>query len=453
MLQKFISAENRSFYRRVFALVVPMAFQNLINVGVTTADVVMLGRVGETVLSGSSLAGQIQFILSLVFFGLTSGAAVLTAQYWGKKDIRTIEKVIAIALKISFVIAVIFTLAALLIPNLLMKIFTSEADVIAEGVKYLRIVSFSYLFMSITMIYLNIMRSVERVIISTVVYLVSLCTNIVLNAIFIFGLFGFPAMGIEGAALATLIARGVELVIVIFYAYKINKEVRLHRKDFFHTDKLLLRDFFVYSMPVIINELMWGAGSSANTAVIGHLGSSAVAANSVAQVTRQLATVVTFGLSNATAIILGKVIGEMKFELAKIYAKKLVWLSIVCGTVGGLLILALRPFIISSMSISEQAGEYLGFMLFVMSYFALCQAYNTTMVVGVFRSGGDTKFGLFLDVSTMWGISILFGAIAAFFFHCDVAVVYVILMSDEVIKIPITTMRYKSMKWLKNVTR
>ena len=448
-----IEVDWKRFYKQVFMLVIPMALQNLINVGVTAADVLMLGKVGEKVLSGASLAGQIQFIMTLILFGTTSGATVLTAQYWGKKDTRTIEKILGMGMTIGVSCAAVFTLAAELIPEMLMRIYTSDPAVISEGVKYLRIVALSYIFMAATQIYLYIMRSIERVVIATVIYSVSLVCNVIINAVLIFGLLGFPRLGIMGAATGTLISRMVELIIVVWYAKVKNKIVRFHWIDMWKIDKLLMKDFLVYATPVILNELMWGLGSSANTAVIGHLGSAAVAANSVAQVARQLATVVAFGVSNATAIYLGKTIGERKFELAKTYGKKFTVLSLITGAVGGGLILAAAPIANALMTLSAEAQGYLTFMFFVMSYFTLCQALNTTLVVGVFRSGGDTRFGLVMDVSTMWGCSILLGALAAFVFNAPVPVVYMILMSDEVIKVPITLKRFFSYKWIKDVTR
>ena len=430
-----------------------MAIQNLINVGVTAVDVMMLGRVGEKVLSGSSLAGQIQFIMMLIFFGITSGATVLTAQYWGKKDIRTIEKILGMGLTISLAIAVIFMTLALTIPGPLMRIFTSDPEVIGEGVKYLRIVGISYLFIAVTQVYLNIMRSIERVVIATFVYLISLIVNAVINAILIFGLLGFPALGIQGAAIGTLCARMTETLIVLIYAHFMNRDVKIRPRFMIQIDRVLAKDYLIYAMPVVLNEMMWGLGSTANTAVIGHLGSAAVAANSVAQVARQLATVVAFGVSNATAIYLGKTIGAKEFHLAKEYGKRFLWLSIITGAVGGGIILIAAPIANHVMTLSQEAQGYLYFMFFVMSYFTLCQAINTTLVVGVFRAGGDTRFGLILDVSTMWGCSILLGMIAAFVFHAPVQVVYILLMSDEVIKVPITVMRYRSYKWIQNVTR
>ncbi len=441
------------FYKNVFALVIPMALQNLINVGVTAADVIMLGKVGETVLSGASLAGQIQYVMTLFLFGLTSGATVLTAQYWGKGDVQAIEKILALGMKAAVAVTALFTFGALFLPGMLMQIFTSDPKVIGEGVKYLQIIAFSYVAMGITQVYLYIMRSVERVIVATVVYLLSLLCNVVLNAVLIFGMLGFPAMGIRGAAIATLVSRLLELALVCGYARIFNRDIKFRFVYFWHNDRALFADFMKYALPVVINEVMWGLGTAANTAVLGHMGSAAVAANSVAQVARQLATVVTFGMSSATAIYLGKTIGEKKPEHAKAYAKRFLILSIAMGIVGGGLILAAAPVVTALLSLTAQAKEYLRFMFFVMSYFVVGQAFNTTMIVGVFRSGGDTRFGLLLDVTTMWCCSILFGALAAFVFGCGVPVVYVILMSDELIKVPITALRYRSYKWLKDVTR
>ena len=451
--ENHIEIDRRKFYKTVLALVVPMALQNLINVGVTAADVIMLGAVGEKALSGASLAGQIQYIMTLFLFGLTSGATVLTAQYRGKGDRDAIEKILGMAVKAAVCVTALFTVSALAVPELLMQVFTNDPVVVSEGVKYLRIVAFTYIMMGVTQAYLYIMRSVERVVVATVVYLLSLICNIIMNAIFIFGLLGLPKMGVAGAALGTLCARILEVVLVAIYARLFNREIRLRFKYVLHTDKILFSDFMRYALPVVVNEVLWGLGTAANTAILGHMGSAAVAANSVAQVARQLATVVSFGLSSAAAIYLGKTIGEKKTEYAKAYAKRFLILSIIMGILGGTVILAVSPLASAALTLSGTAKEYLRIMFFVMSYFVVGQAINTTLVVGVFRSGGDTRFGLILDMTTMWCCSILFGFLAAFVFKLSVPVVYVILMSDEIIKIPITYKRYRSYKWLNDVTR
>lgn len=444
---------KKQFYKTVWSLVVPMAIQNLINVGVTSADVIMLGKVGETALSASSLAGQVYFVMSLIFFGLTSGAAVLTAQYWGKRDIKTIEKVMGISLRIGVIISALFTVVVWIAPRPVMMLFSNEEPVIAEGIKYLRIISCSYILTAITMVYLNIMRSIERVKIATVVYAVSFVTNVILNAIFIFGLFGSPAMGTAGAALGTLFARIIELLIVLFYDWKFNDVLHVSPKLLLVRDKLLMKDFTVYAMPVLLNELAWGCGVATVTAIIGHLGQAAVAANSVAQVVRQLSMVVSHGVAGATAVVLGKTIGEGKEELAKTYASRFIKMTFVMGLCGAAVVLGVSPVARHFLSLTPEAKEYLRHMMYVMSYFVVFASMNCTLIVGIFRSGGDTRMGLFLDSFSLWGIAIVFGALAAFVFKWPVQIVYVILTCDELVKFVPGFIRYKSYKWLKNITR
>lgn len=448
-----MSTEDKRFYANVFRLVMPMALQNLINVGVTSTDVIMLGRVGETALSGVSLANQVYFILSLLFFGLTSGACVLTAQYWGKKDTRTIEKVMGMSFRISLLGGLVFGIAAFLAPQHLMRIFTGEPEIIAEGVRYLKIVSFSYVLSAFTNVYLNIIRSIEKVVIATVVYGTSLCANIVLNAVFIFGLFGCPAMGAAGAALGTLCSRVIEVLIVVYYAVRRNQIVRIRIKDLFVKDRDLSRDFLTYAFPVLLNELAWGAGMAAISAIVGHLGSASVAAHSVTQVCRQLSMVIAFGVSNATSIMIGKAIGEKKEALAREYGRRFLRLSILFGIGGGILLLAITPVVCAVMKLSVLAKSYLTVMMVIMSYYAAAQSVNSTLIVGVFRAGGDTRFGLILDVGVMWLCSIAAAAVGAFVIGIPMPWVYILLCSDEVIKVPFSIWRYRSYKWLKNITR
>ena len=448
-----MTKEDKQFYKKVAILVLPIAAQNLINTGISSIDVIMLGKVGEKVLSGASLGAQIQFIMSLILFGLTSGASVLMAQYWGKKDYHSIETVFGIAAKVAAVISVIFMVVAFCFPAQLMTLFTKDQEVIKQGAKYLRIVSLSYPVNALTMVYLNSMRNLQKVVIATVVYLASMITNIVVNGILIFGLFGAPKMGIAGAAIGTLLTRIIEFIIVVIYDQKINDVFRFRWEYLFRKNSALWKDFLNYSAPVVANELMWGLGMSTMAAILGHMGSAATAANSVAQVGRNLATVVAFGVASAAASMIGHTIGEGKTELARSYGKKFIGLSVVAGACGGVLILLLRPFILSAMALSTDAREALSLMLILMSVYVIAQAVNTTLIVGIFRGGGDTRFGFFLDVSIMWGVGILGGALAAFVFKAPLYVVIGFILCDEEIKVPISLLRYRTYKWLRNVTR
>lgn len=450
--------EKKAFYRAVWFLILPIAAQNLINVGVTAADVLMLGAYtgdvsGEVALSASSLAGQVTFIFSLILFGLSSGAAVLTAQYWGKGDLVSVEKVLAVSIRFAYCFGIPIFLVALILPDPVMHVFSNDAAVIAEGAKYLRIVAASYLFMSFSVVFLNVMRSVERVIVSSAVYLTSLVVNVALNALFIFGAGAIPAMGVSGAAVATLCARVLEFIIVCFYAAFARIPVRFRFRYLFRSDKQLTKDYVRYAVPVLLNELLWGGGTSAVTAVIGHLGTAASGANAAAQVVRQLGIVLTMGVANATAIVIGKTIGEGREEDAKVYAKRLVGMTAIVGAVSAAIVLCCIPVLTRVLELSDQAREYLIVMLIVLSYYIFLQAFNCLFIVGILRAGGDTRYGLFADVGTLWGIAVLWGAIAAFAFHAPLPVVYILLTSDEIFKIPLVLWRYKSGKWLKNVTR
>ena len=445
--------ENKNFYKLVLSLVIPMALQNLINVAVQSADVIMLSKLNQDALSGASLGGQVLFILNLIFFGLTSGASVLTAQYWGKQDKKAIEKVFGIALRFSMVIAIIFTIITLALPDFIMKLLSSDQAVRDYGVQYLRILCISYVFMAFTMVYLNIMRSLERVIISTVVYSVSLMVNIIINAILIFGLLGFPALGIRGAAIGTVIARMVEVLIVVIYDKKKNKLVEFKLKLIFMRDKALFKDFTVISGPVVLNELAWGLGIAVTAAILGQLGSASASANAIVQVIRQLAMVVTYGIAAAAAIMIGKVIGEKNQDQAREYGKGFVKLSILSGICGAVVILIARPIVLHIMDLTPEAKGYLSIMMLMMSVFVIVQAYNTVMIVGIFRAGGDTMFGFILEIFALWGGAVFIGALAAFVFKFSVPVVYAIILCDEFIKMPFATYRYKTFKWLTDITR
>lgn len=445
--------QNNIFFRNVAVLVLPIALQNLINVGISSIDVIMLGRVGEKVLSAASLGSQINFIMSLLLFGLMSGASVLIAQYWGKKDMEAIEIVFGMAMKISVIVGIAFMAVTLAVPKFLMQIFTNDAEVIVYGVQYLRIVCFSYLLIPITMTYLNTMRSMESVTVATVAYLTSMLVNVAVNAVLIFGLFGCPALGVRGAAIGTLVARISELLVVVLFDRMRNHTLRFHFSYLLRNDRELWQDFIQYSLPVMANELFWGAGVSSISAILGHMGSAVVAANSVAQVIRQLAMVIAFGVSSAAAIMIGKAIGEGNRADAEDYGRKFVLLSVATGFLGTIIVLISRPIVLTALVLTPEAQKYLSFMMYIMSYFVIGQSINSTIVVGICRSGGDTKFGLVLDMVFMWGVAILGGFLSAFVLQLGVYITYIVLLSDEVIKLPITLWRYRSKKWLKDVTR
>ena len=453
MKAKEKAEENRGFYQKLFALVMPIAMQNLLSAIVSASDALMLGLQGQTGLSAVSLATQIQFVLNLFYAALTIGATVLAAQYWGKGDCKSVEQVLAIALRISVLISTVFFLAALLGPEFLMRIFTNDTELIAPGAAYLRIVSGSYLCMGVSQIYQCIMKNSGRTLRSTIYGSTAVGINLVFNAVFIFGLCGCPVLGIQGAALATFLARMVELALVLFENRK-KEVVRIRWQYLKNSDPILKKDYIYYTSPVLANELVWGCGFTMFSVIMGHLGSDAVAANSIANIVKNIIACFSLGIGAGSGILVGNELGSGNLEKAKEYGGKLCRISLVAGALSGVVLLAASPLIFwFASNLSMQAQEYLKVMLLICSYYLIGKSLNSTVVAGIFCAGGDTRFGLCCDAVTMWVIIVPLGMIAAFVLHLPVLVVYFILNLDELIKLPAVYRHYKRYRWIKNLTR
>ena len=443
---------SSSFNKDILRLAVPIVLQNIVTTAVNSADVIMLGFVGQDALSAGSLANQVMFILNLVYTGISSGVIMLAAQYWGKKDTKTIEHIMGIGMQLSIFISSMFFIMAFFFPHILMRIFTNDINLITEGIPYLRMVSFSYLFMSFSQVYLCAMRSIERVHFSTVTNAVALILNIIFNAVFIFGLFGAPKLGILGVALATVIARAVEFTICVIDNF-IPKAIHFHIKNVLEVNKILFFDFMKYSLPAFGNEIVWGVAFSMYSVIMGHLDSDIVAANAVVVVARNLGTVACFGIADAGAIILGKSIGSGNTDTIKSDSSHFVKITSMSAVVGGIVIFLLRPVFFTMADLTPTAQSYLSIMLFINMYYIVGQAFNTAMICGVFRSGGDSKWGFFCDIIDMWCYSVPLGFISAFVLKLPPMWVYFLICTDEFVKIPFVYKHYKSYKWLKNITR
>ncbi len=441
------------FYSQILKLVVPIVIQNLLSAAVNSADVVMLNYVGQSSISAVSLAANYASVLFMVFYGLGTGATLLSAQYWGKKDLQAIRVVEGIALRFSVLITLVFSGFAAFAPELMMRLFTPDAELIQIGAGYLRVMSVTYLCWSIIEIYLAILRSIGKVTVSMVLNILAFSLNILLNAVFIFGLFGAPKLGATGVAIATAISRIVELLGCIFVSMALSKDLKLNLAYMFIRNKALLKDFIHLSLPALGNDISWSVAFSMYSVILGHLGTDAVAANSLVIVVRNFGTVLCFGTASAGGILLGNVMGEGDMERAKEYASKLMKLTVITGAIGGVLILIATPFVMHFASLSETAMHYLKYMLLINTYYVMGAAVNTTLIAGVFRAGGDTRFGLICDTIDMWCYAVPLGFIAAFVFKLPVLWVYFLLCTDEFVKWPWVIKRYRSGKWLKNITR
>ena len=443
---------NQNFYRMVFTLVLPIIIQNLVNTAVNAADIIMLGYVSQTALSASALANQPFNIVGFIYYGVSSGMAIIATQYWGKKDTRTIERVLGIALRIALLFAILFFCAAFFFPRFVMHIYTNDLEVIEAGVVYMRIISVTMLFSAITQMYLNVQRCIERVKLSTAVMTSSLLINVVLNACFIFGLGPFPKLGLVGVAIATCIARFFELVCCIIDSVK-GKLVKIRIKYLFERNPILFKDFTRFAVPALMNDVVASVGFSMYSVIMGHLGSDIVAANSVAVVARQFGSVLAFGIGHGCAIIIGKTLGENKLETGKEYAKRSLQLALIFGALGGLAMVAMRPLVVNISQLEGQAAAYLNTMVLIQSYYLVGMSINITFFSGIFRSGGDAKYGFWVDTITLWGWMIPMGFLLAFVVKLPPLWVYFFLMLDEFFKMPACYIHYRSGKWAKNITR
>lgn len=444
--------KNDPFYNHIFKLVLPIVVQNLLSAAVNSADVIMLNYVGQSSISAVSLASQYASVLFMVFYGLGTGATILCAQYYGKGDIQAIQVVEGIAMRFSLLIALLFAGLALFLPERMMHIFTDDTELITIGASYLRFMSVSYLCWGITEVYLAVLRSIGRVVISTAMNVLAFSLNILLNAVFIFGLFGAPKMGAMGVAVATSLSRLIELLACFVVSF-FSKDIKLDVRYLFVKNKVLFSDFVRLSLPALGNDISWSVAFSMYSVILGHLGTDVVAANSFVIVVRNFGTILCFGMASAGGILLGNMIGENKLEEAGKGAGKLMKLTVAAGAIGGGIILAATPLMLKYAALSEQSMHYLKYMLLINTYYVMGVAVNTTLIAGVFRAGGDSRFGFICDTIDMWCYAVPVGFIAAFVLKLPVMWVYFLLCTDEFVKWPWVIRHYRSGKWLHNITR
>lgn len=451
---KRINRLDEGFRSQMYKLLIPLVIQNLLNAAVSSSDVVMLNYVGQSSISAVSLAANYASVLGSVFYGLGTGATLLCAQYYGKKDFRAIQAVEGIALRFSMAASALFAVMAFFAPRLLMQVFTKDEQLIAIGADYLRVMGITYLCWGIIEIYAAVLRSIGRVTVCLVMNIITFFLNIALNAVFIFGLCGAPKLGATGVAIATASSRFVELLGFVVVS-ALSKDVKLNVLEMFRKNKVLTGDFIRLALPALGNDVSWGVAFSMYSVILGHLGNDAVAANSIVVVIRNLTTTFCFAVAAAGGILLGNVMGTGNLEKAKRYASEVMKMTVLAGAVGGAVLIATIPLVVrfASTSLSDTAMGYLKVMLWINSYYIMGSAVNTSLIAGIFRAGGDTRFGLICDTIDMWCYAVPLGFFAAFVLKLPVLWVYFLLCTDEFVKWPWVIRHYRSGAWAKNITR
>ena len=449
---KFI-VKDRGFYKTLLAMALPIALQNLISFGASMTDTIMVGVLGDTILSAAYLANQPFFLIMILVFGLSSGGAVLIAQYWGRKNTEAVRRIMGMSMRFVMVAVVVFSGVCMLFPTWVMSLFSSEAAVVEQAAQYLRIVAISYIPFGVTSCYLYSLRAVENVKLSAIINGVSFVIDTACSYVFIFGKLGFAKQGIAGAALGTAIGRFVELAIVLFYILKIEKKIKFSFKNVFRRERELLADYIRHSTPVVGSELGWSLAIVTQAAIIGNLGQTFTAAYSIVSVLQQLAMVALLGVGNAAAVLVGKAVGAGKIEESKNMSKTLLVISFGVGLVSCGTILALRNVFTGIYNVSPETRELAVQLMGLMAVMILFMAVEAVSFIGILRGAGDTKYCMILDIACSWLVGVPMGYLAGYVWRLPIFLVYICLRSDIPLRMAGAVLRIFKGDYAKNLTR
>jgi putative MATE family efflux protein len=442
---------DKKFFKALLRLAVPIVLQNLVLSSLNLVDTIIIGGLGERAIASVGLANQYFFLLNLLLFGITSGSSIFTAQYWGNKDIKNIKRVLGICLITGGLAALIFTIGGLLIPEQILGIFSTDKDVIILGGQYLRIIAFSYIITSISFAYSFTLRSTGQVKIPMFVSITALGINTLLNYTLVYGYFDLPKMGVQGSALATLIARIIEMALLLFIVYKTKNVIAGRLKELLDLSADFIKNFFKVTIPVIMNESIWALGVTLYSVVYARMGTEVIASTNISSTIERITWVIFMGLGNACAVMIGNKIGEGDEKEAFIYAKRFIILGPSLAIIGGILVYFNSHFILSAYKVSPTVYNYAAKNLIVFSIFLWVKVFNFTSIVGILRSGGDTKFCLFLDTSGVWLIGVPLAFLGGLVWHLPVYWVYTLVFMEEVYKLILGLPRILSKKWINNL--
>lgn len=447
-----VFTKDRSFYRSLVTLAVPISLQNLVTFAVSFADNVMIGSLGDDAISGVYIGGQLQSVLQMFVGGIEGAILILAAQYWGKKDTQSIRKVVSIGIKFALAVGLLSSLVAVLFPQWVIRAFTTEPGVIQEGAAYVQIVGFTYLFFSVSQVMIAAMRSVETARIGLYISCMALVINVCLNYVFIFGHFGFPAMGVRGAALATLVSRILEMCVGIGYVFFVDKKLRFGLKDLLHTDRQLLRDFIRYGLPVIGGQVVWAINSLANTKILGYYSAGVIAAASITGMLHNLVYVWMNGMSSAVGIITGTTVGAGQYEKMKEYSKTVQMIFLFVGLISGAAVFLARDGFISLYNASPEAQAYSRQFINVISVTIIGTCYQAACLFGLVKSGGDISF-VFKNDTIFVFLVVIPSSLLAMWLGAPPWVVFACLKCDQILKCFVAIVKINRYNWMKNLTR
>ncbi len=448
--------KDRQFYKTFIVLCVTLMLEQAVILSVNLADNIMLGTYSESSLSGVAAVNQIQFVLQQIVYAVSNGMIILGSQYWGQKRTAEIRKLSSIGVRVALVLVIALFIAVSLFPRQILGLFTPSEAIISEGIKYLDIIRFSYIFFGLSAILLGTMRIAESVRIALIVSIISLVLNCSINFVLIYGRFGAPEMGVRGAAIGTLTARIVECIIYAVYVFVHDKRVQLRPKDLLVTDSMMFRDFMRVSIPVILTQTLWGLSNALQTVILGHMNDVAIAAQSISSNIFLLLKVASVGACSAASIIIGKTIGESKnggMTRLKEYTRTLQVMFIGIGLVLGAALFLIRIPLLSIYNITDETRKLANAYMLIQSVVLVTMSYQMPTNGGIIRGGGDTKFIMIVDIISIWGIVLPLSSLAAFVWNLSPVIVIMLLNSDQVFKCIPAFIRVNSYKWVRKLTR
>lgn len=444
--------KDKLFYSSLLRIALPIALQQLISSSVNLLDVLMVGQMGEVSIASLGLSNQVFFLLNVILFGVSSGSAIFTAQYWGRKDIGNIRKILGIGLTLSLSISVLFTIGAVLFPHKLLGFYTNDVEVIAIGSEYLRIVGTSYILTSVTYTFVAVLRSTGNVKLPTAVTVLALSMNILLNYLLIFGNLGMPALGVRGAAIGTAVSRTVECLLLVGLTYGLKSPVAGRLKELFGFDKAFFVKTLKVSLPALLNEGVWAFGVTTYNSIYAHIGTESIAAVNINSTIENMAFVIFIGSANAAAIMIGNQIGSGHEARVYDYGVKFIKLGIIGALfMGGILILVRGP-ILSLYNVSAESYFYSNRLMLFFALTMWVRVTNMTIFIGVLRSGGDTRFALITEAIAVWLVGVPAALLGATVFHLPVYWVYLLAALEEVTKLIVIFQRFRSKRWINNLT-
>lgn len=445
--------QDREYFNSLRKIAVPIIIQQFVWSALNLLDVVMIGQLGDASVAGVGLANQVFFLLTFLLFGTSSGAAVFTAQYWGKGDVTSIRKVLGLSLGVSFVGSLLFTLVAVAIPNTVLSIYSRDPEVIAIGGRYLRIVAISYIPTAVTFAYGSVLRSIGNTRLPMITTVIALVIKTAISYVLIFGLFGAPEMGVEGAAIGTAIARVLQIFILIIpiYTQKLPIAAKLNEMGGFSPE--FVKAYIKVGLPVMVQEVLWSLGMSTYNLVYARIGTQSIAAVNIAGTIENLAFVIFIGISDACAVIIGNQIGANNEANAKRYARYSLTLVTLGGFLVGVLIWLSSGLILELYEISPEAHDFAIQVLTVMAFTLWVKVSNMTIIVGILRSGGDTRYALILEMLTIWLVGVPLALLGAFVFQLPVYWVVLMVAAEELCKYIIGLRRFATGRWVNNLVQ